>query len=79
MLHTGQRLRPNAWGRYYVTDECDGCGVCGAYALANFERSPDGSYYYVIQQPYDDWEEQAVLDAMEACPSHCIRNDGDAD
>lgn len=30
MLPTGERLRANVWGRYYVTDECDGCGICAA-------------------------------------------------
>jgi ferredoxin len=76
MIATGQRLRQNAWGQYYVTDVCNGCGICAPYAGANFERSFDGSRYYLIQQPYDDWEEQAVLDAMEACPLHAIRDDG---
>jgi hypothetical protein len=31
----------------------------------------------VIQQPYDDWEEQSMVDALEACPKHAIRDDGD--
>jgi len=79
MIAMGHRLRRNAWGPYYVTDECDGCGLCGAYALANFDRSPDGSYYYVIQQPYDEWEDNAIRDAMKACPQRCIRDDGGED
>jgi len=78
MRATGHRLRRNDWGRFYVTDECNACGICALYAPANFERSVDGSYYYLIQQPYDDWEEQAILDAMEACQMRCIRDDGDA-
>ena len=78
MSATGHRLRSNDWGKYYVTDECDGCGICLSYAPENFERSPDGTYCYVIQQPYDDWEEDAVLEALEACPRHCLRGDGEA-
>jgi len=77
MIATSHKLRRNAWGRFYVTDGCNGCGVCAAYAGCNFERSVDGSYYYVIQQPYDDWEAQSMVDALEACPKHAIRDDGD--
>jgi ferredoxin len=77
MLATGQRLRRNAWGRYYVTDECNGCGLCVECAGANFERSDDGTYYYVIQQPYDETEEQAIADARNACGKACIRDDGE--
>ena len=79
MVPTGQRLRKNAWGPYYVTDACDGCGVCRSYAPCNFESSYDGTYCYLIQQPYDDWEEQAILDAMLACPVAAIRDDGERD
>jgi ferredoxin len=70
-------MRRNAWGRYYVTDACNGCGVCCTYAPCNFDRSEDEEYCYLVQQPYDDWEEQAVLDAMQACPMHCIRDDAE--
>lgn len=77
MTATAERLRRNAYGKYYVTDECDGCGICASYAMLNFASSEDGSYHYVVQQPHDEWEEQAILDAMEACPMGCIKDDGD--
>jgi ferredoxin len=77
MTATGQRLRRNSWGKYYVTDECDGCGVCASCAMLNFESSEDGSYYYVAQQPLEEAEEKAVRRAMAACPLGCIRADGD--
>jgi len=76
-MATGHRLRTNAWGRYYVTDECNGCGLCAAYARVNFEPTWDGSYYCVVQQPYDEGEEQDMIRALKACPLHCIRDDGD--
>lgn len=79
MIATGQRIRRNAWGRYYVTDECDGCGVCATCAPVNFEPAEDGTYYYLVQQPYDDWEEGCVQDAMDACPKQCIRASYDDD
>ena len=77
MLATGQRLRRNAFGPYYVTDDCNGCGLCQTYAPCNFERSDDGSYYYLVQQPYDDFEEDAVREAADVCPAQAIRSDGD--
>ncbi|HEY2946591.1 MAG TPA: ferredoxin [Vicinamibacteria bacterium] len=77
MIATGERLRANAFGQYYVTDECNGCGICASYAPENFASSFDGTYYAVLQQPVDDSEEAAVRDAMDACPLHCILADGD--
>lgn len=77
MRATGERLRRNAWGRFYVTDECNGCGRCAECAGANFERSDDGTYFYVIQQPYDELEEQAMLEAMNTCTEACIQDDGE--
>ena len=76
---TVQRLRKNAWGPYYVTDECNGCGLCATYSPECLESSPDGSYFYVIQQPMDEAEEFALQEAQEACPLHCLRADGDCD
>jgi ferredoxin len=75
----GERLRKNAWGRYYVTDACNGCGVCVDYAVMNFAASDDGRYFYVIQQPQDEGEEEMVRAAMRACPEECIGDDGDED
>lgn len=79
MLPTGERLRANAWGRYYVTDECDGCGICAACAPLNFDRSWDGTYYAVAQQPKDESEQEAMRSAIAACPLHCIKYDPDMD
>jgi ferredoxin len=78
MIATGERLRRNAWGRYYVTDECNACGLCESYARANFTTSPDSEYYFVVQQPADEDEAQAIRDALENCPLGCIHDDGEA-
>lgn len=77
MSATGERIRANAWGAYYVADDCDGCGVCLSCAPDNFGRSWDGTYYAVLHQPLGEAEEEAVLKAMAACPMHCIKDDGD--
>jgi ferredoxin len=75
MIATGERLRSNAWGRYYVTDECNGCGLCVALAPYNFIRSWDGTYYTVLDQPRGESEKHAVREALLACPLHCIKDD----
>jgi ferredoxin len=72
-----ERLRPNAWGRYYVTADCDGCGLCASHAPANFAGSFDRAYYAVLHQPLGEKEERAVQAAMVNCPLHCIHDDGE--
>jgi ferredoxin len=78
MERTGERLRANAWGPFYVTDECDACGICAVSAPENFARSWDGTYFAVLQQPENVREVQAVREAMTACPRQCIKDDWDA-
>jgi ferredoxin len=77
MQATGERIRANAWGRFYVTDECDGCGLCSFIAPASFSRSWDGSYYGLAVQPANAAELAAVEAARDACPQLCIHDDGD--
>ena len=73
----GERRRTNTWGPFYVTDECDGCGICIEYAPENFAQSWDGTYYAVVQQPESKDEVRAVRRAMEICPKQCIGDDWD--
>ncbi len=77
MLATGERIRANAWGRYYVSNECNGCGLCSDIAPLNFAPSWDGSYYGVAAQPDDPAEDVAMQAARESCPLHCVHDDGD--
>jgi ferredoxin len=73
---TSKRFEENAPGVYYVTSECNGCGLCFTYALQNFMYSNDSTYYYVIQQPVDLREDDDVRKAMSLCPMDCIHSDG---
>jgi ferredoxin len=77
MNQTGKKLEENVPGKYYVTDTCDGCGLCFSVALLNFMYSNDSSYYYVIQQPADEREEADILEAISVCPMDCIHDDGE--
>ena len=73
----GKRHPDNVPGKYYVTDACNGCGICFAYALQNFMYSTDSSYYYIIEQPVDPREVDDIERAMGVCPMDCIMTDGD--
>ena len=68
----------NAPGKYYVTDACNGCGLCFSVALQNFMYSNDSSYYYIYQQPADEREEVDIREAISVCPMDCIKEDSDA-
>lgn len=78
MLATGERIRANAWGPYYVSDECNGCGLCAYAAPLNFAPSWDGTYYAVVAQPGDLTERIDMEAARDSCPLQCIHNDGGA-
>ena len=72
-----QKIEENEPGKYYVTDDCNGCGHCFAYALQNFMYSGDSSYYYIIQQPADYREVDDIDKAISVCEMDCIKSDGD--
>jgi ferredoxin len=72
-----ERLRANAFGRYYVTGDCDGCGDCVETAPMNFAFSSDKEYCAVHAQPEEGVEEERVREVMEACPLDAVRDDGD--
>jgi ferredoxin len=78
MEPSGERWLANAWGPFYVTDECDGCGICVECAPDNFAQSADGTYYAVVKQPESNDEARATREAMDACPRQCIGDDWDA-
>jgi ferredoxin len=67
------RLTDNVPGRYYTTDECDGCAYCAAVAPENFEYDREANRYYVARQPLNAEEEESVREAAEDCPVDAIR------
>lgn len=77
MVSVAVRLQNNVPGKYYVTNECDGCGICFAQALQNFMYSNDSTFYFVCQQPADPREEEDIRQATELCPMNCIKDDGE--
>lgn len=68
------KLPSNAPGKYYTTEECDGCAYCASVAPENFEYEKATNTYYVARQPQNPEEEDFVREAMEDCPVDAIRS-----
>lgn len=68
------KLPSNAPGRYYTTEECDGCAYCASVAPENFDYEKSTNTYYVARQPQNPEEEDFVREAMEDCPVDAIRS-----
>lgn len=76
MAFLADRLPENVSGRFYVDRSCIDCDVCRDTAPANFARSDENGYSFVVKQP-DSPEELALCEeAMLACPVEAIGNDG---
>jgi ferredoxin len=69
-----EKLPNNAPGKYYTTDECDGCAYCASVAPENFEYEKSSNTYYIARQPQSPEEEEFVREAMEDCPVDAIRS-----
>ena len=68
------KLPENVPGKFYTTEECDGCAYCAAVAPDNFEFNKATNTYFVSKQPVDKEEEELVQDAKEDCPLDAIRS-----
>jgi len=67
------KLPNNVPGKYFTTDECDGCAYCASVAPENFEYEKASNTYYIARQPQNPEEEEFVREAMEDCPVDAIR------
>ncbi|MFN0157143.1 MAG: ferredoxin [Bacteroidota bacterium] len=71
MTQTG--LSTNLPGRYFVSDECDGCAYCALVAPDNFDFDKLTNTYYVARQPQTTDEIGLVSEVMEDCPVDAIQ------
>jgi ferredoxin len=62
----------NVDGKYYTTEDCDGCAYCASVAPDNFDFDKATNAYYVSKQPQTADEEELVREAMEDCPIDAI-------
>lgn len=68
-----QRLPGNVPGKYYTTEECDGCAYCASVAPENFDYEKETNTYFVARQPQTSEEDEFVREALEDCPVDAIR------
>jgi ferredoxin len=76
MAKRTDKVPENVTGKYYVDSECIYCMSCLDIAPENFD-SKDEEYAYVKKQPETKAEEDQCREAMEACPTEAIGDDGD--
>ena len=69
---TIQRLPNNVSGRFFTTDECDGCAYCASIAPENFDFEKATNTYFVCCQPRTAEEEDFMREAAEDCPVDAI-------
>ncbi len=70
-----KRIPGNVVGRFYTTEECDGCAYCACVAPEHFEYEKNLNKYYVARQPLTPEEQDVVMEAMEDCPLDAIKAD----
>jgi ferredoxin len=71
------RLPLNAPGKYYTTEECDGCAYCTDAAPENVEHDKSTNTYFVCRQPETEEEEQFMQEAVRQCPVDAIQMSDD--
>lgn len=72
-----KKLPHNVPGKYYTTEECDGCAYCASVAPDNFDFEKETNTYYVARQPADKEEEEILQEAKEDCPVDAIHSEDD--
>jgi ferredoxin len=77
MANPSDRTPENAPGRYYVDSSCIDCDQCRVLAPDLFARNPDTGLGYVKRQPLTDDEAALAEEALAACATNSIGNDGE--
>jgi ferredoxin len=66
----------NVPGKYYVDNTCIDCGMCPSTTPQFFKRFDEGGYTVVYRQPQTADETALAEEALSACPTESIGNDG---
>ncbi len=72
-----ERLPKNVVGRYYVDSTCIDCDQCRAIAPEIFGRDENDGLSIVVKQPLTDEEIALAEEAVAACATCSIGNDGE--
>ena len=70
-----RRLPNNVHGKYYTTEDCDGCAYCAMIAPENFDFHKETNTYFVSKQPTSPEEEELMEQLIEDCPIDAVRMD----
>ena len=76
MATLSDRTADNVIGRYYTDSTCIDCDQCRVIAPELFERNADTGMSYVKKQPVTDAEIALAEEALAACSTESIGNDG---
>jgi len=76
MANRNNRHPANAPGAYYVDDTCIDCDQCRSEAPQFFGRHEGSGSSYVYRQPVTLEEVALAEEALRACPTDTIGNDG---
>ena len=58
--------------RFYVTEDCNGCGVCKSMAPDFFDFSEYAYYYFLVRQPQNELEISLLRDVAAVCTVDAI-------
>lgn len=78
MPNKNNRTPKNVPGKYYVDNNCIGCGQCHAITAEHFAEDADMGVMYVCKQPGTADEIKLCQEAKDVCPVEAIGDDGDA-
>jgi ferredoxin len=76
MATFSDRIPDNVPGRYYTDSTCIDCDQCRVIAPDLFGRNEDTGVSYVKQQPVTPEEIALADEAIGACATESIGNDG---
>ena len=76
MADRNDRLSINVTGKFYVDESCIDCGQCPDSAPEFFGRDDDSGFSFVPRQPFGGDENRNAMEALTACPTDSIGNDG---
>ncbi len=78
MPNKHDKVPENVPGKFYNDISCIDCGMCPDMVPLIFKRHDNG-YSYVYRQPVTKEEIEAAREALEACPTESIGDDGDSE
>lgn len=76
MADLENKVLENVYGKFYVDNTCIDCDLCRTIAPEHFKRQEEEGYTYVYNQPKNEEEQQHCLEAIDACPTESIGNNG---